>query len=424
MDWKEVTIYTTTAGIGPVEALLEDHGVEGYVLEDAADFEEFLKDTEIYWDYVDEDLVREKRAQETCLKIYLPDSEEGAKQYAALRTALENLKARDDTHAWGRLCTETALTRQEDWEWGWKQYFKPFPVGRRFLIKPSWETVEDVQGRQILEIDPASSFGTGSHDTTQLCMAALEEADLPEPVTVWMKLDTGMHRLGVLPEQAEAFYQRLSQCKNVRQPVNVVSHFARADEPECGATERQLDIFTTFTEGKPGLRSIAASGGILLWPQSHFDWARPGIILYGVSPLDGGSTGADFGCQPVMSLTSSLIAVREHKAGEPVGYGGTWISERDTRLGVVAMGYGDGYPRAAPSGTPVLVNGREVPIVGRVAMDMICVDLGPEAQDKSGDPVVLWGEGLPVERIAAITKVSAYELITRLTSRVSMKYVD
>ena len=268
----------------------------------------------------------------------------------------------------------------------------------------------------------AQRLHTAVHSPEQL--AALEEADLPEPVTVWMKLDTGMHRLGVLPEQAEAFYQRLSQCKNVRRPVNIVSHFARADEPECGATERQLDIFTTFTEGKPGLRSIAASGGILLWPQSHFDWARPGIILYGVSPLDGGSTGADFGCQPVMSLTSSLIAVREHKAGEPVGYGGTWVSERDTRLGVVAMGYGDGYPRAAPSGTPVLVNGREVPIVGRVAMDMICVDLGPEAQDHAGDAVVLWGEGLPVERIAEITKVSAYELITRLTSRVSMKYVD
>lgn len=241
---------------------------------------------------------------------------------------------------------------------------------------------------------------------------------------MWMKLDTGMHRLGVRPEEAEAFYQRLSQCKNVRQPVNVVSHFARADEPTCGATERQLDIFTTFTEGKPGLRSIAASGGILLWPQSHYDWVRPGIILYGVSPLDDRSTGNDYGCQPVMTLTSSLIAVREHKAGEPVGYGGTWISERDTRLGVVAMGYGDGYPRAAPSGTPVLVNGREVPIVGRVAMDMICVDLGPQAQDKAGDAVVLWGEGLPVERIAEITKVSAYELITRLTSRVAMKYLD
>ena len=179
MDWREVTIYTTTEGIGPVEALLEDNGVEGYVLEDAADFEEFLKDTEIYWDYVDEDLVREKRAQETCLKIYLPDSDEGAKQYADIRAALENLKARDEEHAWGRLCTETALTRQEDWEWGWKQYFKPFPVGRSFMIKPSWETVEDPQGRRILEIDPASSFGTGSHDTTQLCMMALEDAVKP-----------------------------------------------------------------------------------------------------------------------------------------------------------------------------------------------------------------------------------------------------
>ena len=268
----------------------------------------------------------------------------------------------------------------------------------------------------------AQHLHTAVHNIEQL--EALETADISEPVTVWMKLDTGMHRLGVLPEDADAFYQRLSQCKNVRQPVNVVSHFARADEPECGATEKQLAIFTAFTDGKPGLRSIAASGGILLWPQSHFDWARPGIILYGVSPLEQKPWGPDFGMQPVMSLTSSLIAVREHKAGEPVGYGGTWVSERDTRLGVVAMGYGDGYPRAAPSGTPVLVNGREVPIVGRVAMDMVCVDLGPNAEDKTGDEVIMWGEGLPVERIAEITKVSAYELITRLTSRVAMKYID
>ena len=260
------------------------------------------------------------------------------------------------------------------------------------------------------------------HSVEQL--AALEAADLAEPVTVWMKLDTGMHRLGVRPDEAEAFYRRLTNCKNVRQPVNIVSHFARADEPDCGATERQLDIFTTFSEGKPGQRSIAASGGTLLWPQAHFDWVRPGIILYGVSPLDRHPWGEDFGFQPAMTLTSSLIAVREHKAGEAVGYGGSWVSERDTRLGVVAMGYGDGYPRAAPSGTPVLVNGREVTIAGRVAMDMICVDLGPDSQDKVGDPVVFWGEGLPVERIAQITGISAYELITRLTSRAALQYVE
>lgn len=195
MDWKEVTIYTTTAGIGPVEALLEDQGVEGYVLEDAADFEEFLQDTEIYWDYVDEDLVREKRAQETCLKIYLSDDEAGAKQYASICAALENLKARDEDHAWGRLCTETALTRQEDWEWGWKQYFKPFSVGDTFMIKPSWETVEDAQGRKILEIDPASSFGTGSHDTTQLCMAALEK--MVQPGDTLLDMGTGSGILAI-----------------------------------------------------------------------------------------------------------------------------------------------------------------------------------------------------------------------------------
>jgi len=265
-------------------------------------------------------------------------------------------------------------------------------------------------------------FHTVVHNEAQL--SALEQATLEKPVTVWMKLDTGMHRLGVLPEHADAFYERLSACKNVRQPVNIVSHFARADEPDCGATEKQLALFNHFTDGKPGQRSIAASGGILLWPQSHFEWVRPGIILYGVSPLDSRPWGEDFGFKPVMTLTSSLIAVREHKAGEPVGYGGTWVSERDTRLGVIALGYGDGYPRSASSGTPVRVNGREVPIVGRVAMDMICVDLGPDAQDKMGDSVVMWGDGLPVERIAEMTGVSAYELITRLTPRMATRYLD
>lgn len=266
----------------------------------------------------------------------------------------------------------------------------------------------------------ANNIETAIHSDEQL--QALEEADLERPIKVWMKLDTGMHRLGVRPEQAEAFYQRLSNCRNVEQPVNIMSHFSRADEPETGMTEAQLACFDAFATGKPGLQSIAASGGILLWPQSHRDMVRPGIILYGVSPL--AEPYADhYGLQPVMTLKSSLIAVREHKAGEPVGYNGTWVSQRDTRLGVVAIGYGDGYPRSAPSGTPVLLNGREVPIVGRVSMDMISVDLGPEAKDKVGDEVVLWSAELPVEKIASYTGISAYELITKLTPRVTMEYV-
>lgn len=268
----------------------------------------------------------------------------------------------------------------------------------------------------------ALNFQTAVHTEEQL--QALEQASLSQPVTVWMKLDTGMHRLGVLPEQAEAFYARLSRCANVRQPVNIISHLACADELEGDATPQQLAVFNAFCADKPGLRSLAASGGLLFWPPSHFDAVRPGIILYGVSPLETHPWAHELGFQPAMTLTSSLIAVREHQAGQPVGYGGAWVSQRQTRLGVVAIGYGDGYPRAAPSGTPILVNGREVPLVGRVAMDMICVDLGPDALDSAGDPVILWGEGLPVERIAEITQVSSYELITRLTSRVTLQYVD
>ena len=266
----------------------------------------------------------------------------------------------------------------------------------------------------------AQHFHTAVHNEEQL--AALEEASLDEPVTVWMKLDTGMHRLGVQPAQADAFYQRLSACPSVVQPVNMMSHFCRADEPQSDATPKQMRCFHEVSEGKAGLKSIAASGGILLWPESHLDLVRPGIVLYGVSPLETGDA-SDFGLQPVMTLTSSLIAVREHAAGEPVGYGSTWTSERDTRLGVVAMGYGDGYPRSAPNGTPVLVNGRIVPIAGRVSMDMITVDLGPQATDNVGDEVIVWGKALPAERVAAATGISAYELITQLSERVTRQYI-
>ena len=175
MDWMEVTIFTATAGIDVVEGILDELGIEGYALEDAADFEAFLQDTELYWDYVDEDLCKSLRGQETKLKIYLEDSDAGRAQKARLEARLAEKKAEDTENAWGRMTTEADITRQEDWEWGWKQYFKPFPVGKTFLIKPSWETVEDAGGRRILEIDPASSFGTGPHDTTQLCIAALEE---------------------------------------------------------------------------------------------------------------------------------------------------------------------------------------------------------------------------------------------------------
>ncbi len=287
------------------------------------------------------------------------------------------------------------------------------------IVKPIL-MLEGFFSAEDLPVLVANNIDTVVHSIEQL--EALEQAVLDRPITVWMKLDTGMHRLGVRPEHAEAFYQRLQTCRNVVQPVRFMSHFSRADEPEVSTTSDQLACFDSIVATKPGAQSIAASGGILLWPQSHRDWVRPGIIMYGISPFND-SFADCYGLRPAMTLKSSLIAVREHKAGEPVGYGGCWVSERDTRLGVVAIGYGDGYPRDAATGTPVLVNGRIVPLVGRVSMDMVTVDLGPETQDKVGDEAILWGEGLPCEQVAQYTGTIAYELVTKLTPRVQMQYI-
>ncbi|OJT34420.1 alanine racemase [Serratia plymuthica] len=322
-------------------------------------------------------------------------------------------------NAYGHGLLETAHTLQDADCYGVARIGEALMLRSGGIVKPIL-LLEGFFCAEDLPVLVANNIETAVHSIEQL--EALEQAELARPVPVWMKLDTGMHRLGVRPEQAEAFYQRLSACRNVAQPVNIMSHFSRADEPDSDATLKQMQCFESFVRGKPGQRSIAASGGTLLWPDAHNDWVRPGIILYGVSPMED-ACGSQFDLQPAMTLKSNLIAVRDHKAGESVGYGGTWVSEGDTRLGVVAMGYGDGYPRSAPSGTPVWLNGREVPVVGRVSMDMISVDLGPNATDKVGDEVVLWGKVLPVERIAACTGISAYELITKLTQRVAMEYI-
>ncbi|WP_455483074.1 alanine racemase [Haemophilus parahaemolyticus] len=240
------------------------------------------------------------------------------------------------------------------------------------------------------------------------------------PINIWLKIDTGMHRLGVHPEQVDEFYQRLKKCPLV-ESISFISHFSRADELNCGYTEKQIATFEQATQAYPEhARSISASSGILYWKQAHYEWVRPGIIMHGISPHY--DPIIHLGFQPVMTLSSSLIAVRTHKAGEPVGYGGTWVSPKDTKLGVIAMGYGDGYPRNAPEGTPVLLNGRIVPIVGKVSMDMLTVDLGADSQDKVGDEAIFWGKDLLIEEVAKHIGVISYELITKLTPRVIFEY--
>jgi alanine racemase len=324
-------------------------------------------------------------------------------------------------NAYGHGLLATAFTLQDDADFfGVARLSEALALRNGGITKPIL-LLEGFFSADELPLLARYDLATAIHSPEQLL--ALEQSSLSRPLQVWMKLDTGMHRLGVLPHQADAFYARLAACPNVDGPVNIMSHFARADEPQWDTTLRQLACFAQFGGDKSGKRSIAASGGILLWPQSHYDVVRPGILLYGVSPLATGEASA-YGFRPAMTLTSSLIAVREHRAGEASGYGGTWVSPRDTRLGVVAFGYGDGYPRSAPNGTPVWVNGRRVPLAGRISMDMLTVDLGPDSQDRVGDRVILWGPELPVEQVAAATGISAYELITKLTSRVETTYSD
>lgn len=244
----------------------------------------------------------------------------------------------------------------------------------------------------------------------------LEQTRLAKPVIAWLKIDTGMHRLGVRVEHAAALWQRLRRCNAVSE-LRLMTHLASADDRSSEQTEQQLDEFRHVISGMKASMSIANSAGILGWPRSHGDWVRPGIMLYGVSPFMAGK-GEEEGLQPVMTLRSRLIAINQALQGEAIGYGGSWVCPEDMLVGVVACGYGDGYPRHAVPGTPVLVNGERAPLIGRVSMDMICVDLRQQPRADVGDPVVLWGKGLPVEEVAIRASTIPYELLCGVTGRV------
>jgi alanine racemase len=193
---------------------------------------------------------------------------------------------------------------------------------------------------------------------------------------------------------------------------------------KSSVTHQQITLFnkTVNKNNISGEKSIANSAGIIGWPNSVTNWVRPGLMLYGVSPFLN-SYGEDFGLNPVMSLHSKIIAVKNIAAGESVGYSGAWVSKKQTRLGVVGIGYGDGYPRHAKIGTPVLVNNKRVPLVGRVSMDMITVDLSSQKNAKPGDPVTLWGDGLAVEEIAKYADTISYTLLCGITQRIKVSYV-
>lgn len=245
-------------------------------------------------------------------------------------------------------------------------------------------------------------------------MRWLEEAVLPLPLTCWLKVDTGMNRLGVNPASVSQFHQRLRATSNARNDVVTCTHFACADDITSARTTEQLAVFDSLATRTP--RSAANSAGVLAWPQSHYDWVRPGYMLYGNSPMLHDHANAR-ALQPVMTLASAVISLRDVDTGGAVGYGGTWVAQRPSRIATVAIGYGDGYPRGAPNGTPVLVNGQRATLAGRVSMDMITVDVTGLPGVEPGAEVVLWGAGLPQAEVANCAGTLGYELTTRMPAR-------
>jgi alanine racemase len=257
------------------------------------------------------------------------------------------------------------------------------------------------------------------HDEAQLRELATFGGELPG---LWIKLDTGMHRLGFAPLKAQALFQQLRDHPAARLGLHWLTHLACADQPAHPMNREQLDLFMHTVSELPGQRSVANSALVISGGAAavaRAEWIRPGIMLYGSNPLEG-EIGPERDLRPVMTVTAPLIATKRLEPGTTVGYGATWTAGRATRAGVVSIGYADGYPRHAPGGTPVLVRGRECPLIGRVSMDMLEIDLTEVPDAKVGDSVTLWGEGLPIERIAEAAGTISYDLMTRVAGRLQV----
>jgi alanine racemase len=251
----------------------------------------------------------------------------------------------------------------------------------------------------------------------------LEQRASGEALRAWIKVDTGMNRLGFRVEDFAAAYARLTRIPGIEADPPLVTHLASADALNDAATPRQLQAFASVTQGLPGERSIANSAAVFGWPATHADWVRPGLVLYGSSPF-ADTTAVDHGLRPVMTLQSEVIAVKVVNDGETVGYGGTWRAARRTLIAIAAAGYGDGYPRNTQAGTPVTVNGRRAHVVGRVSMDMVAIDVTELPPVAVGDPVVLWGGAVPVEEVARCAGTIPYELLCGMSQRVQHEFVS
>lgn len=281
-------------------------------------------------------------------------------------------------------------------------------LSQRIVLLSGFDEAIDLPELRALNVD------TVVHHEYQL--RALEQTQ-GEPIRVWLKIDSGMHRLGIPLNQAQSAYRRLTDSAAVAADVVLMTHLASADEQQPEQTPAQLSAFEQAVHGLKGQRSISNSPAVLNVAPNGSDWIRVGGLLYGLSTKPS-STGADFGLSPVMTLQSKLIAINDVPAGERIGYGGSYQCDRDTRVGIAAIGYGDGYPRHAKSGTPVRISEANCPTLGRVSMDLLAIDLSAAPNASIGDLVTLWGPELPVETVADCAETIAYELTCGVTRRV------
>lgn len=271
----------------------------------------------------------------------------------------------------------------------------------------------------------------------QIVVHCIEQIELLESLaegalTVWLKFDTGMNRLGFAPDDAASMIARLRACPAVDE-LRLMSHLASADDLGASTTGDQFARFRSVVEGFIGAVSILNTPGTLGWPEAKTaqdalvfagdHWIRPGLALFGISPFEG-RTGSDLGLKPAMQFEARLVAVKPLHEGASVGYRGRYTAQRDSVLGIISAGYGDGYSRHFRSGTPVLLNGRRVPLIGNVSMDLIAVDLGDNAADKVGDIVTLWGPRLPVEEVAPWADAIPYELVCGVMNREASELID
>lgn len=273
--------------------------------------------------------------------------------------------------------------------------------------------LEGVFSADDLRIAANESMQIVVHSGEQIEM--LEQTGLAPRFQIWLKIDTGMNRLGFRPAQFADAWKRLRALSPQR--VRLMTHLAAAEDEQANTTAQQVTRFMSLHTSEPVERSMANSAGVIVADTTRLDWVRPGIMLYGISPVPS-RPAHSLGLRPAMTLTTQLIATREVKQGETVGYNGIWQADRPARIGIAAVGYGDGYARNMRSGAPVLVNGRETRVVGRVSMDMTAIDL-TDIEASVGDRVTLWGEGLPIERVAPYAGTIAYELVCGINQRVT-----